>query len=529
MVTEARVRIAASYARISGPKDERTASLESQEEAIVAKLESLGYTVPQKYRYREKWSGVESIYERQVLINCRQLLASGEVQALGVYDTDRLARDPDQLTAVVGDAIKHHADVVFTKLDGEWGTHVGKTMLYMNGFVSISEIDATKDRTARGRLKKWDAGVHMGQGRPRYGYRRDREARRFEVNPETSPVVVRIFESLAAGCRPADVCRMLTDERIPTPFGKSLWSDKTLRVIVRERTYYGECVGRRTMSTGKKRANGTTIQVPRPADQRKSLSADNFPPLVSRELWERANAGLDAAAAGPRSPRGEVAKTFLLSGILRCGCGFRMSPHRRKSGTYRAYRCSGGSIGRGDRGNGCRKVRGAAKLEEEVWRRVVDFIRDDGQIEGECRRVLKDRTEATIRRDLAAAEKARKKVQRDAGRLLDLMMQAKDSAAMAATFDARRKELDEAAGRLDAQIKDLRGRLVPFADREASMRDFAAKVRALREQISVCESVEDRRTVLIGLGVSVVAAADEVAIHIDPRFAGGNAGNTPST
>ena len=60
-------------------------------------LESRGYEVPHELRLREKFTGMESIYERSVLIRARELVSSGRVQAMSCYDTDRLARDPREL------------------------------------------------------------------------------------------------------------------------------------------------------------------------------------------------------------------------------------------------------------------------------------------------------------------------------------------------------------------------------------------------------------------------------------------------
>src|SRR5690349_24952330 len=69
--------LALTYSRVSNPNDLRDASLDSQEEATVEMLESRGYEVPHEYRFREQWTGMESIYDRPVLNRPRWLIESG--------------------------------------------------------------------------------------------------------------------------------------------------------------------------------------------------------------------------------------------------------------------------------------------------------------------------------------------------------------------------------------------------------------------------------------------------------------------
>src|SRR5262249_17749307 len=134
-------RIAATYSRISNPGDERLASLETQEEACVALAESKGYEAPEEFRFREQHSGMESIYDRAVLSRIRELVSSGKVHALACYDTDRLARDPRELLAVVGDNERHKVETLFVRLDHKTGDRVGQMILYMKGFASALEWD----------------------------------------------------------------------------------------------------------------------------------------------------------------------------------------------------------------------------------------------------------------------------------------------------------------------------------------------------------------------------------------------------
>src|SRR5262249_44671831 len=143
-------KIAATYSRVSNPSDARDASLDTQEEAQVALWEKLGYCVPREYRLRERYTGMESIYDRPVLNHLRDLVAGGHVQGVSAYDTDRFARDPNELLTVVRDNIKHKVETKFVQCDHVIEGRIGEMVLYMKGFASALEYDAIRDRTMRG-------------------------------------------------------------------------------------------------------------------------------------------------------------------------------------------------------------------------------------------------------------------------------------------------------------------------------------------------------------------------------------------
>ena len=509
-------KLALSYARISSPNDERTASLDSQEDAIVSLLESKGYTVPQDYRFRDKWTGLESIYERQSLIRARGLVSSGAVQAFGVYDTDRLARDPQQLIIIVGDNAKKGVETIFVKMDHETKGRIGEAILYIKGLASALEADAIKDRTMRGRMAIYNSGQFPGYGRCRYGYTWDKETRTRTPDPVTAPIVVRIFQSMADGMAPSEICKQLGDEGIRTPYGKARWTTSGLKVIITERTYYGECVARRTMSTGVKRANGTVRQTARPDDQRITLNDARTEPIVSRELWDSANAALALSSTGPRPTYGKNAHLFLLSGHLWCHCGYRMTCEFRhhRNGKSRAYRCTGGAPSRSEP-NGCRASMGAAKLEAKVWDRLAARISDKAWLKEQISQIKKDNREQSIRDDLAALESRKKKLEKSARNLVDTQAEASGSRIMMDALRAKMEEIDKESKSIEASISSLRALLVPYLDIESTLSAMAGTIDRISDHLKSGDvSLEIKRKYVADLDVKVVASKDRCDITI---------------
>ncbi len=244
-----------TYSRISDPGDTREASLDSQEEAAVALLESLGFHVPAEYRFREQFSGMESIYDRPVLAVCRKLVASSKVQAWGCYHTDRLAREPKELITIVADNAKHDVVTKFVKLGGDFKGRFGEAVLYMAGMASAVEWDQIRDRTMRGRQEILDAGQWLGGGPVRYGYQFDLATRSRTAHPETAPIVRRIFEMCSAGMGSQQVALKLNEEGVPSPQAfrntkrkdgrPTFWCCTVIQNLIKEKTYLDTAAARR--------------------------------------------------------------------------------------------------------------------------------------------------------------------------------------------------------------------------------------------------------------------------------------------
>jgi DNA invertase Pin-like site-specific DNA recombinase len=185
------VKTAATYSRVSSPNDPREPSLASQEEAQIALLEYRGYTVPPEFRFRERWTGQESIYERPVLLRIRDLVAAGRIQAMRCFDTDRLARNGRELLTVVADNAKHQVETLFVRCDVGLEGRIGELILFTKSWASALEWDSIRDRTMRGRQKLWDKGLWVGGGHTKYGYIWTKETRSRIADPDKAPIIRR--------------------------------------------------------------------------------------------------------------------------------------------------------------------------------------------------------------------------------------------------------------------------------------------------------------------------------------------------
>ena len=81
----------------------------------------------------ERYTGVDSSYERPALVEIRKRNDAGRYKALVCYSTDRLARTPEELLAIVSDGKRCGCKTLFVKNPSP-ETREGKLLLFISGY-----------------------------------------------------------------------------------------------------------------------------------------------------------------------------------------------------------------------------------------------------------------------------------------------------------------------------------------------------------------------------------------------------------
>jgi DNA invertase Pin-like site-specific DNA recombinase len=206
-------------------------------------------------------------------------------------------------------------------------------------------------------------------GRPNYGYRVVDTAtvhphpeqaaagvhlRTLEPDPDTAPVVGRIFELFDAGLGYKGIARRLEAEGIQSPGevgprrhprSSGVWGGSAVRAILINPRYLGRQVA------GRQRRHDELLDATDPAlgtisRQRRQAEPDwtwakqeSWPPLVPADLWQSVNQRItNTPSGGSRQPRSEPGR-YLLAGRVRCErCGRSMNGSTMKGKPY--YRCA---------------------------------------------------------------------------------------------------------------------------------------------------------------------------------------------
>jgi site-specific DNA recombinase len=469
---------AAIYCRISSEKQEGNWSLGTQEEACRRCAADRGYAVAGVYT--EIYTG-SNLWDRPRLNEVRDLVRRGEVAIVIAYAIDRLSRDAAHLHILIDEAERHGVAIAFAteSLDS---SPIGKVMLSLRGFAAEVEREKIIERTRRG-LRARAAAGKLRASRPLFGYRWpieviDGEATtirdRYEVDPATAPMVVRISRDYVGGVSLLALTTRLNDAAIPSPTGRG-WNRKTVWKMLKNPGYKGEAWAGRQ---GSVKERGRTRQVKLPPEEWTRLPDGTIPPLVDAAIWgecqERARRNVAESTRHNADPEG-----FLLrGGYVRCAhCGGAAHAGRRAARNGKReniYRVSSN----GAQHVGCPLISiKAADLDAaaEVYLRRVVLDREVLQV-----MIQRLRDKDTTARDAAGVEASLAGIKRRQTIVANAVASLDDPDAAAPLLE-KLNGLAQERRTMEAELEGLRTRADAASATLAALDNLQDRVDTLRE------------------------------------------------
>jgi len=217
-----------------------------------------------------------------------------------VWRLDRLSRRSRETHAVADDMLQAGVRLFSCREELDTGTPAGRLMLAVIAGVAQYEPETIQERVRAGVAHVARSGRKLSFAP--YGYRHITDAEGRPVprqiivpDPETAPVVRRVFAAYVEGATILQITRDLNREGLLTGRGKP-WDHSRVSYLLRCPTYAGY------------------------VKHRDALLDGLHEPLVDRETWRRAQARRQRLQQVPPSARGRS-----LSPLLRCGlCGGAM-------------------------------------------------------------------------------------------------------------------------------------------------------------------------------------------------------------
>lgn len=208
--------------------------------------------------------------------------------------------------------------------------------LRMTIMASIAQEESrkTSERVKWGQKRRMEQGVVFG--RSMLGY--DVRGGRMYINEEGAAIVRRIFHKFVnEGKGTHVIARELKEEGIQ-PMRVKEWQNTVILRVIRNEKYCGDLVQKKTytpdfLSHEKKYNRGQEDFV---------ILKDHHEPIISRELFERANRMLDAKSLSQEA-KAKHSNRYAFSGKIKCGCcgaSYVARYKNRKDGSrYKAWRC----------------------------------------------------------------------------------------------------------------------------------------------------------------------------------------------
>lgn len=486
---------AALYARVSTEDQAKNCSIPSQLESMHEFAVGHGFEVVKEF-VDEGISG--AVLGRPALSELRECARQSMVEAVIVYDPDRLSRKLVHLMVLVDEFERHGVELKF--VTQSVGQSPEDRMLFgMKGIFAEYERTKLLERTARGKLRKAKEGKQPG-GQPPYGYKLVDS--RHVIEPKEADVVRMVFDWLVKdGMKLRTIQQRLIRLVIPTRKGKAWWQRSTLYRIVTDETYAGRWYYNKHVDAPAKTKDGGTVQILKPREQWIPVEV---PAIISREAFEAAQRQLSKnRELCSRNTKSE----YLLSGLLVCGnCGYKLGARTTGGRTY--YCCSSKSGNNRPKSCFAKNIR-ADRLETVVWDTISHLLSQPRLIIEQVRNQGQDPTDAYLEANLDRVSQVLERKEIEADRMLDAYkIGAIDLPTLKRKMDAIKSE----KARLSEEQARLEGELRKCEAQELNDEKLHQFCQSLPTTLTTLD-FGDKRQILREVVDRIVVAGDELSIY----------------
>lgn len=255
-----------------------------------------------------------------------------DFRAVIVHKFDRFSRNTED-TLHYKELFRDYGVEVISVSENIDDTPAGKMMLTMMSSVNQYYIDNLSLEVMKGMkesalLCRWTGGIAP------LGY--DVVDQKLVINETEAKAVRLIFEMAADGYGYGQIIDKLNLLGYKTKLGKPFGKNSIYDLLRNERFKGNYLFNRRSAATSLNRRNNHKYK----PDSEVIRIEGGCPAIVSKSLWERAN----AVRRATRCSHTNAQHPYLLTGLLYCDCGGKfhgnIRRHRQKGLEYTTYRCS---------------------------------------------------------------------------------------------------------------------------------------------------------------------------------------------
>jgi site-specific DNA recombinase len=353
------------YTRFSSDR-QREASIEDQARNCRRRIDSEGWQLVEHFKDEAISGATAARPGYQAMLKAA---AAREFDVLLMDDLSRLSRDSVEQEQTIR-SLEYRGLRLIAVSDGyDSSSKARKLHRGFKGLMNEAFLDDLREKTHRG-LEGQALKAYWAGGRP-YGYRLIRIkdptrldahgeplaiGTRLEIDPDTIPVVLEIFQRFADGWSPRAIADELNRRGVPSP-GSTWrnrrvrrtcgWMGSAIKPILRNSLYRGMYVWNRS-AWGRDPDTGRRRVVARPKSE---WVRSELPELriVSEELWQCVKARDAAAERAGANIRQGIRRTghqpgrqpaYLFSSLLRCGLCNAAMVIVGGQGKWKSYGCS---------------------------------------------------------------------------------------------------------------------------------------------------------------------------------------------
>lgn len=238
---------------------------------------------------------------------------AGKIDLIVTKSVSRFARNTvDSLTTVR--TLKEKGVEIYFEKENIWTLDAkGELLITIMSSLAQEESRSISENTTWGQRKRFADGKASVAYKRFLGYDRGPNGG-FVVNQEQAKTVKLIYKLFLDGLTCHAIAKELTERKLPTPGGKAVWSQSTVRSILTNEKYKGDALLQKefTVDFLQKKTKKNEGEVPQ------YYVEGNHEAIIQPEVFELVQQELERRKQG----RGRHSGVHLFSGKIRCGqCG----------------------------------------------------------------------------------------------------------------------------------------------------------------------------------------------------------------
>ncbi len=243
---------------------------------------------------------------------------AGRIDLIITKSVSRFARNTvDSLTTIR--TLKEHGVEVYFEKENIWTfDSKGELLLSIMSSISQEESRSISENVTWGHRKRMADGKVSVPFSRFLGYDRGEDGN-LVINEKEAEIVRLIYRLFLEGLTPYSIAKHLTEKGIPTPAGKTKWTDSTVKSILTNEKYKGDALLQKSYTadylTKKKKVNHGEVPMYYVQDNHEAIISPEIFDAVQHEMERRKNSG------------SRYSGVDILSAKLICGeCGCFYSP-----------------------------------------------------------------------------------------------------------------------------------------------------------------------------------------------------------
>lgn len=233
-------RRVAGYARVSTDSDEQFTSYEAQVDYYTKYIQrNPNWTFVDVYT-DEGISGTNT-KKRDGFNQMISDALAGHIDLIVTKSVSRFARNTVDSLTTVRKLKERGVEVFFEKENIYTLDSKGELLITIMSSLAQEESRSISENVTWGRRKQFADGKVSLPYKRFLGYEKGPDGLP-QIVPEQAKTVVHIFDLFMMGLTPGAIARRLTSEGIPTPGGKAVWQDTTIKSILSNEKYKGDAL-----------------------------------------------------------------------------------------------------------------------------------------------------------------------------------------------------------------------------------------------------------------------------------------------